>query len=216
MPRSNRSTREIERRLATRPLVAERRQEGEEEAADERMVLRGHAALFNSPTVIWGMFEEEIAPGAFADAIGEGADVRALWNHDPTEVLGRTLARTLELEEDELGLAVAIYPPDTERGRAHYESVRRGDVSQMSFSFHATREEWIEREDGKLPLRRVLECELFEVSPVTFPAYELTDIAARSEAEAKAKAILEARNGPAARRAAFKRLQRLVRLAAAE
>lgn len=213
MPQKKPKTDELERRLATRPLLAERREDdaAEGEPGEDRRVLRGYAALFSVPTVIWDMFEEEIAPGAFASALTD-ADVRALWNHDPREVLGRTKAGTLELQEDEVGLAVVIYPPDTERGRDRYESVRRGDVTQMSFSFRATREEWVEREEGQLPLRRVLECELYEVSPVTFPAYEATEISARSAAQA----VLEERQHRAARRAAFRRLQARVRLAGAE
>lgn len=203
----NRSNVLPERRMGGLALRAETRAEGE--MAETPTVLRGHAAVFNSPTNIWDMFEEQIAPGAFVAAV-ERDDVRALWNHDPSVVLGRNRAGTLELEEDEKGLHVVIHPPDTQAGRDALTSVARGDVTQMSFSFRAIREAWEERE-GKLPLRTLLEVELFEISPVTFPAYEATEISARSAAQA----IVEARQTKPAR-AAFNRMKARLRLASAD
>ncbi len=137
----------------------------------------GHAAVFNSLSEDLGFFREKIAPGAFAKTIQE-ADVRALWNHDPNFVLGRTKSGTLKLAEDEKGLAVEIIPPDTQWARDLMETMRRGDVDQMSFGFQVVKEEW--EGDVNNPIRVLKEVKLFDVSPVTFPAYPATDVQVRS------------------------------------
>lgn len=138
--------------------------------------LVGHAAVFDKLSVpIWG-FRERIKKGAFAKTIQE-ADIRALWNHDTNQVLGRNKAGTLELSEDELGLAVKIDLPRTQWAEDHRETIRRGDVSQMSFAFKTIKDYWY-TEDGE-NRRDLLEVALIEVSPVTFPVYPDTDIGAR-------------------------------------
>ena len=146
------------------------------DAADNPRRLLGHAAVFNQEAVIAGLFREVIRPGAFAKTIKE-ADIRALWNHDPNIVLGRVKAGTLSLSEDEIGLLSSIEPPDTPMHNSHLESVRRGDVDQMSFMFDVIKESWLRSEGDGLDLREIQEVRLYEVSPVTFPAYEGTDIA---------------------------------------
>lgn len=154
-------------------------------AAREEKTLSGHAAVFNQRADL-GWFKEEIAPGAFSDSI-QSDDIRALWNHDARIVLGRNKANTLELQEDETGLAVKIYPPDTQAGRDALVSIERGDVSEMSFGFQVIEQKWTILDD-KSELRTILKAKIFEVSPVTFPAYTGTDISARS-----AREIYEAR-----------------------
>lgn len=141
--------------------------------------LVGHAAVFDKETNIGGWFREKIAPGAFRNAIGRD-DVRALFNHDPNFVLGRTSAGTLKLKEDKVGLLSEINPPDTQTGRDVRTLIERGDVNQMSFGFIVKAEEWIDGEEGELDLRVIKDVELWDVSPVTFPAYAQTDISARS------------------------------------
>jgi len=137
----------------------------------------GYAALFNvlSPP-LWG-FRERIQPGAFSKTIRE-ADVRALWNHDSNLVLGRTKNGTLRLKEDDVGLGIEINPPDTQWARDALVSIDRGDVDQMSFSFEAVRETW-GTESGHT-VRTLEEVKLFDVSPVTFPAYPQTSVQLRS------------------------------------
>jgi len=142
--------------------------------------LAGYAAVFNTEADIGGWFFERIQPGAFAKSIGRGDDVRALWNHDPMHVLGRTASGTLSLREDEHGLHVEILPPDTQLGRDVTTLIKRGDVSQMSFGFRVVSDKW-EMRDGK-EVRTILEADLLDVSPVTFPAYDATSISARSSA----------------------------------
>jgi len=167
------------RMLDAAGLAVETREGGGE---DEGPVLVGYAAVFDEETVINGWFREVIRRGAFRRAIEEEQDVRALWNHNPDYVLGRTRAGTLRLEEDERGLRVEIRPPRTTWATDLVESIRRGDVSQMSFAFRVRREAHDDGEDDRLPLREILDVDLYDVSPVTYPAYEATAISARSPA----------------------------------
>lgn len=142
------------------------------DSADGPIGFRGHAAVFNKRTWIgskrWG-FWEEIAPTAFAKTIGE-ADVRMLINHDPNLILARNKAGTLRLSIDEVGLAADADMAPTTYGRDLAISLERGDVTQMSFAFDMVDYEWTELPDGSELLRHT-EVALFDVSPVTYPAY---------------------------------------------
>lgn len=156
--------------------------------ADQAARIVGHAAVFNSLSEDLGGFREQIAPGAFAKAIG--GDVRALFNHDPNWVLGRSIAKTLTMAEDARGLAVEILPPDTEQGRQVLASVRRGDVSGMSFGFTTLADEWRKQTDGSW-VRTLKDLTLFDVSPVTFPAYRQTDVGVATRSLQAARAQLD-------------------------
>lgn len=143
----------------------------------------GHAAVFNSPTTIRtqsGAFQESVAPGAFRQAIQED-DVRALFNHNPNYVLGRSTAGTLRMSEDERGLAVEIDPPDAQWANDLMVSMRRGDINQMSFGFIAREQSW-EKRDGGMH-RTIKRASLQDVSPVTYGAYPSTDVSVRSAQE---------------------------------
>ena len=143
--------------------------------------LTGYAAVFNSLSEeLWG-FREKIAPGAFQRSINAGADVRALFNHDPNYVLGRTVAKTLSLSEDSRGLKVEITPPNIQWAKDLVETISRGDISQMSFGFRVVKEQWEEKDDENI--RTLLDVDLFDVAAVTFPAYAGTSIQSRSLAE---------------------------------
>lgn len=138
----------------------------------------GHAAVFNSPSEDLGGFIEQVAQGAFTDALIT-SDCRALVNHNPDRVLGRTKSGTLRLWEDSKGLAVDINPPDAQWARDMLVSIERGDISGMSFGFRVGRDRW-ESIDG-ISRRTILKIdELFDVSLVTYPAYPETDAALRS------------------------------------
>jgi len=148
-----------------------------ETRAGDQPIITGHAAVFNT-IAQGGWFREQVAPGAFSDTI-KTDDVRALWNHDTNIVLGRNRSGTLKLKEDERGLAVEITPPDTQFARDMVESISRGDVSQMSFGFQVKKATWTEDEDED-DLRTIEQVKLWEVSPVTFPFYDATDVSIKS------------------------------------
>lgn len=141
--------------------------------------ISGHFAVFNSNYEIGPGMSESIAPGAFLDELK--GDVRALTNHDTTLVLGRTTAGTLRIWEDDTGLAgdILINPKDSDAMNT-YERVLRGDVNQCSFGFRILEEDTEYRNDGSVhwTIRKV---ELHEVSVCTFPAYEATNVQARSQ-----------------------------------
>lgn len=141
--------------------------------------IEGYAAVFNSPTDIWGMFTEVIAPGAFADAIASNDDIRALFNHDWNNVLGRTKSRTLRLSEDARGLKFEVDLPNTTLARDLSESLKRGDISQCSFGFVPTSETW--DYEPEIPVRTINSVELHEISVVSIPAYEDTEVSLRSK-----------------------------------
>ena len=151
-----------------------------DEKESRKMV--GHAAVFGEVAEIGGWFREQIEPGAFK-ASAKKDDVRALFNHDENYVLGRNTAGTLKMSEDSRGLKVTIDPPDTQFARDLGVSIERGDISQMSFAFQVLEEEWIRGEKKELDLRKIKKVRLFDVSPVTFPAYDGTDIGLRSHQE---------------------------------
>ena len=137
----------------------------------------GNAAVFGKRSEDLGGFVETIERGAFTEAIK--GDVRALFNHDPNMVLGRTTAGTLSLEETKDGLSIDLTPPDTQVARDLMTSIERGDVTGQSFSFEVEVDEWKQVEEG--PDERTLKKlrTVFDVGPVTFPAYPDTDVAVR-------------------------------------
>lgn len=140
--------------------------------------LSGYAAVFDSQTSIGG-FDEVVRPGAFTRSLREGADIRCLYNHNADFVLGRTRAKTLRLKEDETGLHFDCDTPDTQAARDLLVSVERGDIDGSSFAFAVRKQRWTEGADGSL-LRELVDLDLFDVSPVTFPAYSATSVGART------------------------------------
>ena len=160
-------------------MKVERRFIGKAElrAAVDARKITGHAALFNGRTELWPGLVEEIAPGAFSESIRQD-DVRALFNHNPDFVLGRNVAGTLTLAEDVRGLAFEVDVPDTQWARDLLVSMDRGDISGASFGFRVQSEEW--RREDDVEIRRITKAQLFDVSPVTYPAYEAAYAEARS------------------------------------
>ena len=154
----------IERREMLHDL--EIRQEG------DGMTLRGYAAVFNSPSQPLP-FIETIQRGAFRDSLKSRNDIKLLWNHDTSVVLGSTRAGTLRLMEDERGLLVEADLPMTQAGKDAAISIQRGDVTAFSFGFRipAGGDEWANANERLL--KRV---NVHEVSVgVAFPAYTGTD-----------------------------------------
>lgn len=149
-------------------------------------IVRGYASVFDKLSENLGGFREKIAQGAFDSVMGD--DVRALFNHDPNFILARTKSGTLKLSVDDHGLAYEFTPPDTTAGRDLVESMRRGDVSQSSFAFTVADDNWTEDEDGRV-IRTITQMQrLFDVSPVTYPAYPDASVGLRGlDAYIKAK-----------------------------
>lgn len=145
-------------------------------------IVTGYAAVFNSRTLLWEGLEEMIASGAFSRALSSGADIRCLFDHDWSKVLGRTKSGTLRLEEDDRGLKFEVELPNTTAANDLIELMNRGDINQCSFGFIPTEETWDYNTDPVL--RTVNEVELFEVSIVSLPAYQDTEATlARSKQE---------------------------------
>ena len=163
----------VNRQMRTKSTEFKTREDG------ENLAIEGYFAVFDSVYEIAPGMSESIAPGAFDNTLS--GDIRALINHDTTLVLGRTKANTLQLKADNHGLwgHIDINRNDTDAMNL-YNRVQRGDVDQCSFGFNIVNEETDFREDGSVHWT-IREVELFEVSPCTFPAYEETNIAARSK-----------------------------------
>ena len=166
---------EMERRFLSREVRAEVREDGSTHVV-------GYGAVFDelSPEM-WG-FRELIEPGAFKKTLKE-ADIRSLFNHDPNFVLGRNVAGTLELEEDETGLRYDVTVPDAQWARDLVASIERGDVSGASFGFDKVKDKWEHDDEKGTATRRLLEVRLYDVGPVTFPAYPQTSAEARAKVE---------------------------------
>jgi len=160
----------IERRTAAGSFRVAAAQ-SEKSASPDQLI--GYAAVFNEITTIGGLFRERIAPGAFRRAAASD-DCRCLFNHDANQILGRTSSGTLRLWEDDRGLRYCCDLPTWATAIA--ESVSRGDVSQSSFAFQVQDEDW--DFTGPLPLRTIRSARLFDVSPVTYPAYDATTVSA--------------------------------------
>ena len=145
---------------------------------DTGPVIAGYFAVFNNPTELWPGCIEQIAPGAFASSLG--LDVRALIDHDTRLVIGRTVAGTLTLREDDTGLygEIKINEHDSDAMNL-YARVQRGDVSQCSFGFDIVAEDYVVSPDGQTCTWTIREVKLYEVSVVTFPAYDATSVSAR-------------------------------------
>lgn len=144
---------------------------------DGQKKIVGYAAKFNSRSQDLGGFVEQIAPGFFDDCLNN--DCRALINHDSNLVLGRTASGTCKLSVDEFGLRYEITPPDTTYANDLLVSMQRGDINQSSFAFSVDYENkgdsWEYDDASEVYVRTLQKCKrLYDISPVTYPAYEQT------------------------------------------
>lgn len=188
---------------------------GELRAADNNgRKLVGYAAVYNQLSqVIAGAFRERVLPGAFARALRGEDDVRALFDHESCLILGRSSAGTLRLSDDAKGLAYEIDVPETTAGNDLLISVRRGDISQSSFGFRTLQDNWSvqPQPDGtSMEIRDLISVQLFDISPVAFPAYDQTEVSVRSVLNHRREAV------EAGRRLAHEARSRRLRLAQAE
>lgn len=151
--------------------------------------IAGHAVVYNSETVIFGLFREQIAPGAFDKSLREKPDVLALFGHDINRVLGRTTAGTLELRSDRAGLWFGLdVNTETPDGATALGVVDRQDVRGCSFGMIVREERWIEGGDDELPLRIIERADLLEVTLTAWPAYEATSASVLRSADDGKKA----------------------------
>lgn len=171
----------VERRFGNASVKATR--EGTTAQAPSK--IEGYAAVFNEEYVLYEddgyRVIETIAPGAFADVMMD--DVRCLFNHDANNVLGRSEAGTLRMQQTSRGLRFTnIMDLKTTIGANVYQFVKRGDVTGCSFAFVVQECEWSEGQqaDGRTVLTRTITKlkKLFDVGPVTYPAYEQTSVSA--------------------------------------
>lgn len=170
--------------------------------------VEGYAAVFEQETDIGGQFREVIMPGAFERAIGRD-DVVFLINHDGLP-LARTRSGTLELSEDKHGLKMrAELDPDDPDVRSISGKMARGDLDKMSFAFWPEVEEW--DDSGDVPVRSITQARLYDVSIVTTPAYDGTEIGLRSLQEYREKQVKEAKK---AQNSAARDLRRKLKKAA--
>ncbi|WP_145514713.1 HK97 family phage prohead protease [Yersinia massiliensis] len=165
---------ETEKRCYSGEVRAEQRE-------NEPTRIIGYGSVFNTRSEpLWG-FREIIKPGAFDDVLGD--DVRGLFNHDPNFILGRSSANTLTVSVDERGLQYNILAPDTQTIRdLVIAPMSRGDINQSSFAFSVARdgESWYEDEEG-IVIREISKfSRLYDVSPVTYAAYQDADSGVRS------------------------------------
>jgi len=164
-------------------------------ADDDSKTIEGYGAVFDSLSENLGGFREKIEKGAFDDVLTD--DVRALINHDPNLLLARTKSNTLKISVDDHGLRYSFTPPDTSYANDLKESITRGDLDQSSFAFTIEEDDWSEDDDGRVVRTIKKFRKLFDVSPVTYPAYQDATVAIRSmgqrkEDDLKAKAKHEA------------------------
>lgn len=163
--------------MAEREIRA-RLEKAEIRAEDGEIRVSGYAAIFGEETNIGGMFTEVIERGAFKNAIARQDDVVFLINHDGLP-LARTRSGTLKLTEDDRGLFIETSldgeDPDV---RSIVPKMKRGDLDKMSFAFVPDVQEW--DDSGKMPKRTIKDVRLYDVSIVTTPAYDGTEIGLRS------------------------------------
>ena len=152
---------------------------------DGEMKIEGYASVFNSRSELLGWYYEYIEEGFFDDVLTD--DVRALFNHDANYVLGRTVSNTLSLSVDNTGLRYTIDLPCTSFARDLCESMKRGDIDQSSFGFVVGLDRWEYDDKNDIYIRYLVKAErLFDVSPVTYPAYTQTNSSVRSTQEIEA------------------------------
>lgn len=140
-------------------------------------VIQGMAVVYSSLSEDIG-FREMVAPGAFTACLATNPDVRCLFNHDTNLILGRTTSGTMTLSDTPAGLAFRCTLPDTSTGRDLAVSLKRGDVSGMSFGFICDQAEWSDTPDYML--RTITAATLLDCSPVVFPAYTAASVSLRS------------------------------------
>lgn len=130
---------------------------------------------------------EQISAGAFTDSLA-ARQVVGLWSHDTSQVLGNTKSGTLRVMDSSKELRFELDIPNTTVGNDAWELIQRGDVDGVSFGMRVTKDKWSseKRDDNRIYKRLILNAELYEISPVAFPAYPANEVSARSLDDFKA------------------------------
>lgn len=174
------------------PVSIEKRDDGEQKIVGRAAVFydgteETEFKLFDAVTnergdIVIPAVHERVNKRAFNKVLKERQDVRGLFNHDPNYVLGRTSAGTLKLEKSLRGLDYTITPGKTTVANDVREHIARGDVDGSSFSFTVTEQKWLHDDERNIDIREIVVVgELYDVGPVTFPAYKSTDVGVRAE-----------------------------------
>lgn len=166
-----------------------------EETEEGNQIITGHASMYDTRSENLGGFYEYIEAGAFTPELIAKSDTRALINHDQNLILGRTTSGTLRLTADEKGLRYEFDVPQTSYGKDLVVSMQRGDINQSSFAFTVSEDEWTTDEAGN-NIRTIKKIDrLYDVSPVTYPAYpEANDLIVAQRGLATYKEKVEREN----------------------
>ena len=163
-----------------------------ESMGDELSVI-GYASVWNSLSEPLGngkgVFRERLCMGCFTRSLQSDRDVKALFNHDPSLILGRKRNGTLTLAEDGHGLRFKALLPNTTVARDVYNLIQRRDISDCSFAFECNEDQWDDCEDpdnadSRVARRTILSANLLDVSVVASPAYKSTSVNIGSQATA--------------------------------
>lgn len=149
---------------------------------DGRKMIAGYAVRWEQlSNPIWGIFREKFTRGSFSQSLMDRKDdIFATWQHDVRDTIGRS-PNTLTLREDDNGLWYEIDPPSW--AERFVETIERGDVRGSSFTFVCRAEGWDYDSDPDYAIRTITRADLFEVAPVTLPAYPQSSAGVRSEQE---------------------------------
>jgi uncharacterized protein len=164
------------------------------EQKNGKRILKGYAARFSKLSYNLGGFRENLAAGCFSRCLRKNPDILMFRGHDPTAILARCSNRTLVVQEDDQGLKFEAELQDTQVARDVYTDVKAANIRGMSFGMVVHSDHWSEIDDcdpdtdddcddedrGRVPLRTVVDCDLFEISPVSMPAYGDTEVNARA------------------------------------
>ena len=161
------------------------------EVRAEEKTFQGTAVVYNAwSELLFGMFKEQILPGAFDECLATNPDIIATIDHDSKRLLGRTSSGTVKLIPSDTGISVEV-----QRGNYTYANdlaiaISRGDIRGMSFIFDVIDDEW--KTDEGVSSRLVSKANIYEVSFVCFPAYVDTDVSMRSILNARTLASQQA------------------------
>jgi len=163
-------------------MKREMRYAGVELRASGGMTIVGRPAMYNSLSKDLGGFREVLLPGCFDQSLDD-PEIYCAWNHDNSQILGRISAGTLQLDSDSVGLTMRCELPNSPLGQNVYQSIKRGDVSKMSFGMFVGEDSWdiaTDERGQRYERRSVKRARIFECSPVTSPAYDSSSVSARS------------------------------------